>query len=176
MNAGYDAITDPQGKSKFRQVNEAFDWVFDAPKTEQVDRLKLIASKNQTIVPFVRWGVGAETIEWNLPEGIPEATKLKEDMPDDMGESTLTLEFRRIKSFTDPTSNMANLPEWKREMNWMSIIEGVHHKEAKLLTAIKDVQLLNMYPKLEAILEELGITEYVKPKKIRKKKAVKKSK
>ena len=97
-------------------------------------------------------------------------------MPDDMGESTLTLEFRRIKSFTDPTSNMANLPEWKREMNWMSIIEGVHHKEAKLLTAIKDVQLLNMYPKLEAILEELGITEYVKPKKIRKKKAVKKSK
>ena len=160
--------------TKFRQVNEAFDWVFDAPKKEQVARLKLVASKNQTIVPFVRWGVGAEEIDWRLPEGMPEKTKLKEDLPDDMGESTLTLEFRRIKSFTDPTSNMANLPEWKREMNWMSIIEGVHHKEAEFLTAVKDKQLLNLYPKLEAILGDLGITEYVKPKKKRKK-AVKKS-
>jgi hypothetical protein len=160
--------------TKFRQVNEAFDWVFEAPKKDQVDRLKTIASKNQTIVPFTRWGVGAEDIDWKLPEGIPDATKIKDDIPDDMGESTLTLEFRRIKSFTDPTSNMANLPEWKREMNWMSIIEGVHHKEAEFLTAVKDKQLLNLYPKLEAILGDLGITEYVKPKKTRKK-AVKKS-
>lgn len=160
--------------TKFRQVNEAFDWVFEAPKKDQVERLKTIASKNQTIVPFTRWGVGAEDIDWKLPEGIPDATKIKEDIPDDMGESTLTLEFRRIKSFTDPTSNMANLPDWKREMNWMSIIEGVHHKEAEFLTAVKDVQLLSLYPKLEAILGDLGITDYVKPKKTRKK-AVKKS-
>ena len=169
-----DAITDTHGKAKFRQVNEAFDWVFEAPKKDQVGRLKLLAAKNQTIVPFTRWGVGAEDIDWHVPEGMPEKTKLNEDSPDDMGESTLTLEFRRIKSFTDPTSNMANLPDWKREMNWMSIIEGVHHKEAEFLTAVKDKQLLNMYPKLEAILSDLGITDYVKPKKIRKK-AVKKS-
>ena len=169
-----DTITDPSGKTKFRQINEAFDWVFEAPKKDQVERLKTVASKNQTIVPLTRWGVGAEPVDWNLPEGMPEKTKLKEDIPDDMGESTLTLEFRRIKSFTDPTSNMANLPEWKREMNWMSIIEGVHHKEAEFLTAVKDKQLLNLYPKLEAILGDLGITDYVKPKKTRKK-AVKKS-
>ena len=117
--------------TKFRQVNEAFDWVFEAPKKDQVERLKAIASKNQTIVPFTRWGVGAEKIEWDLPEGMPKETKIKDDIPDDMGESTLTLEFRRIKQFTDPSSNMANLPPWKREMNWMSIIEGVHHKEAE---------------------------------------------
>ena len=109
--------------TKFRQVNEALDWVFEAPKKDQVDRLKTIAKKNQTIVPFVRWGVGAEKIEWRLPEGMPETTKIKDDIPDDMGESTLTIEFRRIKSFTDPTSNMQNLPDWKREMNWMSILE-----------------------------------------------------
>ena len=69
---------------------------------------------------------------------------------------------------------MNNLPDWKREMNWMSIIEGVHHKEAEFLTAVKDQQLLKLYPKLEAILGDLGITDYVKPKKTRKK-AVKKS-
>ena len=159
--------------TKFRQVNEALDWVFEAPKKDQVDRLKTIAKKNQTIVPFVRWGVGAEKVEWGLPEGMPETTKIKDDIPDDMGESTLTIEFRRIKSFTDPTSNMHNLPDWKREMNWMSILEGVHHKEAALITAVKDKQLLILYPKLEGILETIGITEYVKPKKKRAKRAKK---
>ena len=160
--------------TKFRQVNEALDWVFEAPKKEQVDRLKTIANKNQTIVPFVRWGVGAEKVEWGLPEGMPETTKIKDDIPDDMGESTLTLEFRRIKSFTDPTSNMHNLPDWKREMNWMSILEGVHHKEAELITHIKDGQLLKLYPKLEAILPDLGITDWNKSKKKATRKKVKK--
>ena len=141
---------------------------------DRVDRLKTIAKKNQTIVPFVRWGVGAEKIEWRLPEGMPETTKIKDDIPDDMGESTLTIEFRRIKSFTDPTSNMQNLPDWKREMNWMSILEGVHHKEAELITHIKDGQLLKLYPKLEAILPDLGITDWNKSKKKATRKKVKK--
>ena len=47
-----DSITDPSGKTKFRQINEAFDWVFDAPKKDQVERLKTVAAKNQTVVPF----------------------------------------------------------------------------------------------------------------------------
>jgi len=163
----------PNNITKFRQVNEALDWVFEAPKKEQVERLKTIASKNQTIVPFVRWGVGADKVDWNLPEGMPEMTKIKDDIPDDMGESTLSLEFRRIKSFTDPESNMNNLPEWKREMNWMSILEGVHHKEAELITHIKDQKLLKLYPKLEAILPDLGITDWNKTKKKTRQKAKK---
>ena len=40
-----DSITDPSGKTKFRQINEAFDWVFDAPKKDQVERLKTVAAK-----------------------------------------------------------------------------------------------------------------------------------
>ena len=160
--------------TKFRQLNEAFDWVFEAPKKDQVARLKTIASKNQTVVPLTRWGVGAEKVDWGLPEGLPESAKIKDDIPEGMGETTLTLEFRRIKAFTDPNSNMKSLPDWKQEMNWLSIMEGVHHKEAEFMTAVKDVKLLNLYPKLEAILPDLGITDYVKPKKTRKK-AVKKS-
>ena len=153
---------------KFRQMNEALDWVFEAPKKEQVERMKAVAAGNQTFIPYVRWGLGADKVEWKLPEGMPETTKIKDDIPDGMGETTLQLEFRRIQQFTDPTCNMNNLPDWKREMNWMSIIEGVHHKEAELITHIKDQQLLKLYPKLEAILEDLGITDYVKPKKTRK--------
>ena len=159
--------------TKFRQLNEALDWVFEAPKKEQVDRLKTIASKDQTVVPFVRWGVGAEKVEWGLPEGMPETTKIQDDIPEGMGETTLRLEFRRIKQFTDPDANIQNLPDWKREMNWMGILEGVHHKEAELITHIKDGQLLKLYPKLEAILPDLGIKEWNKTKKRTRRKSAK---
>jgi hypothetical protein len=159
---------------KFRQLDEAFDYVFEVTKkTEQVERLKEVAKQNQTIVPIVRMGVGAEDVDWGLPEGMPESTKIKDDIPEGMGETTLTLEWRRIKQFTDPSANIKNLPAWKQEMNWMSILEGVHHKEAKFITAVKDQALLTLYPKLEGILETIGIEEYVKPKK---KRATKKKK
>ena len=151
---------------KFRQVNEGLDWVFEARgKKKQIERLKELAAQNQTIVPLVRLGVGAEQAEWGLPEGMPESTKIQDDIPDGMGETTLTLEWRRIKQFTDPAANVKNLPAWKQEMNWMSILEGIHHKEAELITHVKDQQLLKLYPKLEGLLKDLGITEYSKPKK-----------
>ena len=60
---------------------------------------------------------------------------------------------------------MNNLPDWKREMNWLQILEGVHPKEAKILTAVKDATLLEVYPKFEKLLKILGIEEYNKPKK-----------
>ena len=78
------------------------------------------------------------------------------------------MEWRRIKQFVDPASNMKNLPTWKQEMNWLQILEGVHPNEAKILTAVKDGNLLGLYPKLEKLMETLGITEYNKPKKKRK--------
>ena len=115
--------------AKFRQLDEALDYVFEASKKEeQVERIKEIASKDQTVVPLVRWGVGAEEVDWGLPEGMPESTKIEDDIPEGMGETSIRLEFRRIKSFTDPESNIKNLPAWKQEMNWMSILEGLHHK------------------------------------------------
>jgi len=151
---------------KFRQVNEAFDWIFEPrSKKEQLGRIKEVASANQSIVPFVRWGVGADSPDWGVPEGHPERTKIEDDIPDGMGETTLTLEFRRIKQFANPSANMKNLPPWKQEMNWMNILEGVHYKEAEFITAVKDQTLISLYPKLEGILKDLGITDYVKPKK-----------
>ena len=151
---------------KFRQVDEGLNWVFEARgKKKQIERLKELASGNQTIVPLVRLGVGAEKADWGLPVGMPESTKIEDDIPEGMGDTTLTLEWRRIKQFTDPNANIKNLPDWKQEMNWMSIIEGIHHKEAELITHVKDQQLLKLYPKLEGLLKDLGIEEYTKPKK-----------
>jgi hypothetical protein len=156
---------------KFRQVNEGFDWVFKAETVEeQVKRLKEWGSTNQTVVPVVRYGVGAEKVEWGLPEGMPETVKLEKDIPVGMGETTIQIEWRRINTFLDPKGNLRNLPTWKQEMNWVQVLEGLHYKEAEVLTAMKDGTLLELYPQLEKLLPTLGITEYNKPKKTRKKK------
>ena len=162
---------------KFRQTNEGFEWVFEAKTVDdQIARLKEWAAGNQTIVPVVRYGVGAEKIDWGLPEGMPENVKLDKDIPDGMGDTTIQMEWRRIKTFLDPNGNLRNLPKWKQEMNWLQILEGLHHKEAEGLTQVKDGTLLKLYPKLEKMLNGLGIEEYNKPvKKTRKKKATAKS-
>ena len=164
-------------QNNFRQVNEGFKWVFEAAKPEeQVQRLKTWASKNQAVVPMVRMGVGAEKVDWRLPEGMPETTKIENDIPEGMGETTLTLEWRRVKQFTDPNSNMNNLEDWKREQQWVNILEAIQHEEAKILTAVKDGVLLSLYPKLEKCLPLLGIEEYNKaPRKSAKKKSTTKT-
>jgi hypothetical protein len=157
---------------KFRQANEGFDWVFQVEtKEEQITRLKEWASTNQTVVPLVRMGVGAEKVEWGLPEGMPDSVKIDKDMPEGMGDTSIQMEWRRIKTFMNPEGNLRNLPTWKQEMNWLQILEGLHHKEAEVLTAVKDGTMLKLYPKLEKLLKDLGIEEYNKPvKKTRKKK------
>jgi len=162
---------------RFRQADEGFDWVFEATKKdEQIARLKEWAGTSQIVVPLVRWGVGAEKGEWGLPEGMPETVKLDKDIPQGMGQTTLMVEWRRVQTFLDPEGNLRNLPVWKQEMNWVQILEGLHWKEAELLTHVKDGTLLKMYPKLEKLLKDLGIEEYNKPvKKTRKKKATAKS-
>ena len=87
---------------------------------------------------MVRLGVGAEKVDSQLPEGMPETAKIQDDIPAGMGETTLMLEWRRVKQFIDPKSNMSNLPPWKREQQWVNILEAVQHEEAKILTAVKD--------------------------------------
>ena len=115
---------------KFRQMDEGFEWVFKAETAdEQVTRLKQWAGTNQALVPLVRIGVGAENPDWRLPDGMPDTVKIDEEMPDGMGSTTIQLEWRRIKQFFDPESNMNNLPDWKREMNWLQILEGLHHTD-----------------------------------------------
>jgi hypothetical protein len=112
-------------------------------------------------------GVGADDAEWGVPEGMPDTIKIQEDIPTGMGETTIQIEWRRILKFTDPESNMRKLPPWKQEMQWLGLLESLQAKEAHLLTAVKDKRLLTMYPKLEKLMEPLGISEYVKPKKKR---------
>ena len=89
----------------FRQVDEGFDHVVKGETNEEmIKRLKEWGAKAQTLVPIVRIGVGAEKPEWDLPEGTPETLKLKEDIPEGMGESTVMIEWRRIRQFFEPVA------------------------------------------------------------------------
>ena len=163
---------------KFRQVDEGFEWVFKADGVEaQVARLKQWAENNQTLVSIVRWGVGAQKVDWGLPSGMPDTIKLDEDIPAGMSDTTIQMEWRRINAFSNPNGNMQKLVDWKREANWMQVLEGLHHIEAKWLTAAKDGTLLELCPQLETLLPALGIEEYNVPvkKKQRKKRSTKKS-
>ena len=154
----------PQPIIKFRQLDEAFNWAIKGEGVEeQVHRLKVLAKSNQTVIPVFRIGVGAEKYDWGIPEGIPDVAKIKNDVPAGLSQSTISLEWRRIKGFIDPNSNMKKLPKWKQEVAWCQILESVHPAEALLLTKIKDGKLLEMYPDFEDMLPTLGITEYNKP-------------
>jgi hypothetical protein len=159
---------------RFRQVDEGFKWVCEGKTAQEtIDRLKEFAAGNQCVVPIVRIGVGAEKPAWDLAEGAPDLTKLETDIPEGMGRTTLTLEWRRITQFYTAGSNMNNLTGWKREQQWVNTLEAIHHGEATLLTAVKDGKLLELYPLLEPILKDIGITEYNKPKQPKKSRAKK---
>ena len=150
---------------KFRQANEGFDYVMEGKdKAEKIARLKEWASVNQADEKMARWSVGADKIEWNLADGMPNTAQLQKEGQEGKGDTTIQMEWRRISTFTDPNSNLNNVPQWKREMNWLQILEGLHHKEATVLTAVKDRTLLTLYP-LEPLLKDIGITDYDKPKK-----------
>ena len=159
---------------KFRQIDEGLVWVLEgASVDEQVSRLKEWAKSAQCLVPVVRIGVGAQHADFGVPAGMPDLAKLKEDIPAGMGHSTINLEWRRISGFTKADSPIHNITQAKRENVWVQILEGLHHAEAKVLTAVKDGKLLDLYPKLEKMLPSLGIHEYNKPKAKRKTKTKK---
>ena len=159
---------------KFRQIDEGLTWVLEAKSVDdQVGRLKDWASSTQCLVPVVRIGVGAEKVDFGIPEGMPATVKIKEDIPEGMGNTTINLEWRRISGFINPNAPIHNISQAKRESVWVQILEGLHHAEAKVLTAVKDGKLLDIYPTLEKMLPTLGITEYNKPKAKRKPKAKK---
>ena len=78
-------------------MNEGFTYVFEGENLdEQVTRQKQWGQTNQCLVPVVRIGVGAEKPEWDLPDGMPETTKLEEDTPDGLGATSIQMEWRRI--------------------------------------------------------------------------------
>ena len=151
---------------KFQQLNEAIDWILKGESLEeQVIRAKDLGRNDATFVEFIKIGVLPEMKLQGLPEGLPDTYKVENDMPDGISDTTARNELRRIKNFC-PGGTMAGLKPAKKEMLWIGILEGLHWKEAEVLTLIKDQTLFTKYPALEVVLAEVGIVARInKPEK-----------
>jgi hypothetical protein len=156
---------------RFRQINEALDWAVEASDTNELrERVRAISLGNSILMRFIAWGVGYEQGPANLPEG-PTPYK-DEGLPENMADTTITQEFRRILTLL-PDGSASKVAPWRREEIWMQICQGVQKKEAELLDVVKDQKLLEVYPQLAEVLQDFLVGW--KAPEVKKKKSPKKS-
>jgi hypothetical protein len=87
----------------------------------------------------------------DLPEGEPPFKPASEPMG--MTPTNMFSEARRMYVFT--RKDLSNI---KRESLFISLLEGVHPDEAKVLIAMKDQKLHKMYPKItHKLVSDAGI-------------------
>ena len=100
----------------------------------------------------------------NLPEGEPPFKPAAEPMG--MTPTNMFSEARRMYVFTRD-----DLSAIKRESLFISLLEGVHPDEAKILIAMKDQKLNKLYPKItHKLVSDAGIipAPVAKEKKVAK--------
>jgi hypothetical protein len=144
------------------QFDEKLAYILEpAEDVERINRARAVVQADVTFLPLVKMGVTAGGIK-GIPEGVPETYKADTDLPMGIAGTTLRQEFRRVKNFL-PGGSVENLLPFKREQLWIQILEGIHHKEAEILTMIKDKTLLKNFPSLAPVCEALGL-EIIVPK------------
>lgn len=156
---------------KFKQINEALDWATNTKNVDELrERVRAISIGNPILMRFLAWGVGYEHGPYGLPEG--KTPVRDEGLPTDMGDTTITYEFRRILTLI-PGGTAERLSKTRREELWIQICQGVHQDEVVLLDAMKDQKILDLYPTLANVLEDFLIG-WKKPE-VKKKRVSKKS-
>jgi hypothetical protein len=96
--------------------------------------------------------------KWDLPEGTPPFKPAAE--PIGMTPTNLYGELRRLYVFS-----RKDLKPIKREGLFISLLEGIHPKEAELIIAIKDQALAKLYPKItRKLVTEVGLIPAVEKK------------
>lgn len=142
---------------KMRQLDECIDYILKGKdEAEQVARALKLKQEDATFWGYMLMAVQSKYRIACIPEGMPETVKLKRDIPAGMGITTLRNEFRRVKNFITGGS-MEKHHGFRREMVWLQMLEGLHYKEAELITQIKDQTMLGLYPQLVTILPKIGI-------------------
>lgn len=105
--------------------------------------------------------------KWDLPEGEPPFKPASE--PLGMTPTNMFSEARRLYVFS-----RKDLKPLKRESLFISLLEGIHPEEAKVLLAVKDQKLQKMYKKItHKLVSDAGIIPppAEKPKKVAEKSA-----
>tara|TARA_R110000824_G_scaffold98131_3_gene234249 strand:+ start:10493 stop:11029 length:537 start_codon:yes stop_codon:yes gene_type:complete len=115
---------------------------------DDTDRMNLLRQyKNELVLQMLTVNFNP-TAKWLIPAGIPPYKK-DPNVPMGYQQTTLMKELRTLYIYVDPNQAMA---QNKREMQFITLLESLHHTEADLLCAVKDKTLEKMFP---AITEKL---------------------
>jgi Family of unknown function (DUF6433) len=133
-------------------------YVTEMLKDINEDPSKIELYKNDAALRIVLMHAFVPQKKFILPEGEPPYKPSPEPMG--MNPTNLFNELRRMYVFC-----REDLKPIKRESLFISLLEGVHPEEAKMLIAVKDQTLHKLYPKINRkLLEKAGLLT-PKPKK-----------
>jgi hypothetical protein len=138
-----------------RQLSEILNHVFSLPEAERLETMTEFM-KDAVFAHFMRMAYDPKEAIQGLPPGMPDTIKMEENLPEGMADTTYRMEYRRIKNFL-PAGGVKNISKVRREAIWVQVLEGIHHLDAKILTAIKDQELEVLYPGLNELLVNFGV-------------------
>jgi hypothetical protein len=138
-----------------KYVTQVFEEINENPKL--IEQYAKDPVYNNLLKILFEYAFVAEK-KWDLPEGTPPFKPAAE--PLGMTPTNLYGELRRLYVF-----NRVDLKPIKREGLFISLLEGIHPKEAELVIAIKDQALTKLYPKItRKLVTEAGLIPVVEKK------------
>ena len=115
-------------------LNEVLQKVSNAKTKAQ--KIKLLTEYNTPALRSILIANFDESVISMLPEG--EVPYKKNDAPEDTEHTKLAHEYRKLYLFF---KGGANVSQTRRETLFIQLLEGLHHKEAEVLTLVKDRKL-----------------------------------
>ena len=115
-------------------LNEVLQKVSNAKTKAQ--KIKLLQEHNTPALRSILIANFDESVISMLPDG--EVPYKKNDAPEDTEHTKLAHEYRKLYLFF---KGGANVSQTRRETLFIQLLEGLHHKEAEVLTLVKDKKI-----------------------------------
>ncbi len=120
-------------------ISEVLDKVHKA-KTK-ADKLKILQANDSAPLRMVIKSSFDPKIEWILPKG--EVPIKANDVPAGTDHTRLHSESRKLYRFVK--GGDADTPQYKKELMFVQMLEGLHESEARMLVNAKDKSLHKVY-------------------------------
>jgi hypothetical protein len=117
---------------------------FEAAKTKQ-EKLAILKQNDTPVLRTIMRLNFDPKLKMDLPEGEPPYKK-DLDKPIGYHETNLIQEYRRFYIWLTPQTN---LPKFKKETLFVSMLEGLHWSEAEVLVLAKDGKLSTKFKSLK---------------------------
>ena len=139
MATGKNIFNTSSNSSNTLLISEVLDKVHKA-KTK-ADKLKVLKANDSAPLRMVIKSSFDPKIEWVLPEG--EVPFRANDVPAGTDHTRLHSESRKLYRFIK--GGDADTPQYKKELMFVQLLEGLHESEARLLVNAKDKKLHQVY-------------------------------